>query len=210
MLSPAFCLHISHPARRPQRTLACWSRLVLQAAGYVKHCGFLCRILICQTSKSLLTSDPGGNLLCFFACLSLPAAMRITFTRLLLASSYKNACPCKTGPCHSKCQDKQLVQSVRSDQLTASAAQLFNASLRSAHLLSPSAPARCRKTDVRVNICLVSIRCTSSQAGYDTAMEVMQCLTAKHCMKACISSIHSRVFLPLLLTFRGTGPVPIT
>lgn len=34
-------------------------------------------------------------------------------------------------------------------------------------------------------------------------------LTAKHCMKACISSIHSKFFLPLLLTFRGTRPVPM-
>lgn len=34
-------------------------------------------------------------------------------------------------------------------------------------------------------------------------------LTAKHCMKACISSIHSKFFLPLLLTFKGTRPVPM-
>lgn len=34
-------------------------------------------------------------------------------------------------------------------------------------------------------------------------------LTAKHCMKECISSIHSRFFLPLLLTLRGTCPVPM-
>lgn len=33
--------------------------------------------------------------------------------------------------------------------------------------------------------------------------------TVKHCMYACISSIHSKFFRPLLLTFSGTGPVPI-